>query len=222
METKVSATVPSNQIQGIISQIQERENLISQKILEIEFIHKTTKNLLIFAFFIIFLLIILNFYFLFKWRKVFPFSKISGGKKEKQKKQKVEKESISSQIYCKIKNCPFFREKKPCLLFEFGEKLSNFTQIIFQNRKNDFLKAKILEISKSFSKNCYFEEFFDRKKFELLKRNLKKIRYFLNKIKRERKISAKIKNEAKILWNFDHKLSQKISNFLKSHSRLFF
>lgn len=221
METRVTTNVPPNQIQDIISQIRNRENLISQKISEIEILQRNFASLLIFVFFIIFLLFILNIYFFLRWKKNLSFSETSKKKeetkKEKQKNKTVEKKSALFQIPCKIKNCPFFRENKPCLLFEFGEKLSNFLENIFQNRKNDFLTSKILEISKSFFQNCYFGESVEEKKFENLKRNLKKIRYFLNKIKKEKGVPTEIKNEAEVIWNLDHKLSQKISKFLKIH-----
>lgn len=219
MPIKVTATVPPNQIQDLISQIQETENLISHKISEIESFNKLILNFLFLAFFIISFLVILNFYFFFKWRRVFSLSKDLEKSKAIEKQKKTEpkiEESFFQPLPCKIKNCPFLRKNKICSFFEFREKLTDFSQDIFQSLGNNFLTAQTQKLAQKFHQSCYFEKNpLSKENLKILKKNLKKIRYFLNKVKKENKIPKQIKTKAKILWNLDHNLSQKIAKIIK-------
>lgn len=213
METKTSAIVPQNSLQEIISQIKERENSISQKILEFEAFREKISIFLIFVAFLLFFLIILNLLLFFRLRQNFLFFQNLPKKEKRKIKEKPKEEKLkfelSSFSQCQIKNCLFFRQNKSCQLKEFAQRLVNFSHSLSQGSKNNIFLSKL---GKEIGQNCKF----DRNSLFGLKRKLKKIRNLLNKIKREKGVSKKIKKEIESLWKTSHCLTLKIKKVLKT------
>lgn len=204
MSTKVSATVPPNPINDLILKLQERENLIFQKILEIEALRKRTFIFLFFSLLIVFFLLFLNIYFILRWQRKLSFSKEKEGEKLSRKSPKDLDEKIPLLIFCQTKDCLFYR-KNGCQLKEFGKKLVDFSQ--FFSSKDNLLNEKLKKVGEEISQNCYFNQ----KEMLILKKKLKRIRYLLNKIKKEK--NSFYKKEAEKLWNFAHKITLAIVKF---------
>lgn len=216
METKISVTVPHNHLQDIISQIQERERIISEKIFAFESFREKTLIFLSFLFLALFSLVIVNLFFLFNLkRRLFLAQNFQENIQEKknQKKKETKREIIETVKLqtnlpsCQTKNCLFFSPKKLCQLKEFSQKLINFSQSL--NFENKTLKSHLLNLASKISSNCNFDE----KSLLILKKRLKNIRNLLNKIKREKGVPKNVKKEIKILWDTAHSLSLKIAKF---------
>lgn len=224
MNTKVSATVPVNSINEIISQLQERENLILQKISEIEALRKRIYIFLFFGLTIVFLFVFLNAYFIFKLqRNLFYFRnqrKKPLAKKPAEKTKTIKRESLIKELEtkttslasCQIKNCFFYQKNKNCQLVKLGKKIIDFSQIF--SLKNKILANQLLKLGEEMSQNCYFKNHLPEKEnFLILKKKLKRVRYVLNKMKREKEITLQLKKEIEKLWDFSHQTTLAIVKF---------
>lgn len=222
MESRISAIVPPNPLQDLVSQIQEKQDLITQKILAFEIFREQLFIILFFLFIVISLLIVLNLILFLKLRRSFSFfqnhqENVESKKKNKNKaKEKRLIEKLTTKVLysssCKLKTCLFFRQNKPCQLKDFSRRLAIFSQSLFKNLKNETLIIHLSKLGKGIEQNCNFSN----NSLILLKKQLKKVKYLLNKIKKEKGISKKIKHESKLLWDVAHSLILKIKNFLET------
>lgn len=230
METNISVTVPNNSLNEIIKQLQEREDLIFQKIKEIEVFRERFFNLLFLGFIIIFFLLFLNIYFIYRWKKAYSLVKSSKEKTSKISNSKIKRRNYSFENsiskkqfqnkypYCQIKNCFFYHQKYQCLLLNLRKKVVDFSQKLSPNFEKENLINQFLKFAEFLNQNCYFGKNIPEKELLIiLKKKLKKLRYNLNKIKKEKEIESFLKSEAKHLWQISHQITLiiiKRQNFL--------
>lgn len=209
METKISAKVPLNSLNGILEQLNERENLIFKKIAEIEAFREKVFFLLFLGFIIIFFLLFLNIYFVYRWRKAYNIL-LKNPKKGGLNVQNLilNYDLKNKNSFCQIKNCFFYYQKRYCSLMKLGERVIEFSQKLSKNFKNETLINQLLKLGEYLNQNCYFKNNNSEKESPLvLKKKLKKLRYHLNKIKKNPEIDSSFRQEARLLWQISHQIT---------------
>lgn len=193
--TQVYAEVATNSYNLWVQQLKEKEKILEKQLLEVNFLKEKIVFLFFLVFLFSFLLILINLYFYYRLRQN-KSSKVL----RKRKKHKI----LSSRNYS---------------LKDFAQRTIKLTQKIPKDRNTELFLERLRILGRILIKN-YKKIFPDDSlvKMEICKKNLKKIRYNLNKLL-EKVENQTLKKEIRSLWNQNHKISVFLSEKIREKKK---
>ena len=192
--TQVYVEVATNSYNLWAQQLKEKEKILEEQLLKVNLLKERMVFLFFLVLFAFFLLILINFYFYYRFQnKNLKFSK-------QRKKQSI----LSSKNYN---------------LKDFAQRIIKLTQKIPKDKDTKAPLEHLRILGQILIKNYRKISFNDSLvKMEMCKKNLKKIRYNLNKLLKKIRDQA-LRKEIRSLWNQNHKISVFLSSKIREKKK---
>jgi len=192
--TQVYVEVATNSYNLWAQQLKEKEKILEEQLLKVNLLKERIVFLFFLVLFALFLLILINFYFHYRFQnKNLKFSK-------QRKKQSI----LSSKNYN---------------LKDFAQRIIKLTQKIPKDKDTEVFLEHLRILGQILIKNYRKISFNDSLvKMEMCKKNLKKIRYNLNKLLKKIRDQV-LRKEIRSLWNQNHKISVFLSSKIKEKKK---